>query len=238
MLVFHNDRASAFIRQIMHAYDEQTHLYAHTHHERDDAPQRRFIPDGVRQGSLHHRRYLFGTTLGDSIEEIVTYCRRYERKHKRKFLPGYGPKILSLLAIHFYDFGVHATMFPGAFPVDRHIQRQLLGCGVVELSAEEEEVDAARAIAESIRPKLITLCEQQNVSVFNLAHAMWFLGNKLCYQCRSLMEQGRESKLAFCPMLTMCTGARETRTYQERGKWRVSTEPEPTDPSPQQDLFD
>lgn len=313
-LEFNTNRAIEFIRMILSAYRNSTHLYAHVHHTKGEAPQQKFIPKSVEVGSVPHALYLLGTTatdylsgsydvfatmeyiwvnhpelftedilkmsaydvsvalsqarapfavqsgarlygslqtvfryfdgdprkvfsLGDSIDEVYEYKKKFKRNHDPNFLLGYGPKLLSLLAIHYEGFGIIDKYFPGSFPVDRHIQRQLIATDVVKCSLLE--VDAAYVIAEFIRPRLIALCHEMDVSLWELSHAMWFLGNRICHQCHRLQKQNRVELLAYCPMTKICKGGIQTNSYQKRGKWNFTKVGESShEGSTQMSLFD
>ena len=169
------------------------------------------------------------TELGGSIDEIYKRITR----GKSKMLPGYGQKLLSLLALYFYEFGVHAEMFPGAYPADRHVQRQLIQSGVITIDATKGSVDAAHVIAEIIRTRLIPLLAELGVSVLEFSHAQWFLGNRLCRHCASWVAEKRTGKIDHaCPLWKdgalgggLCEGGRGTSDYHKVGRWKALSQP-------------
>jgi hypothetical protein len=164
--------------------------------------------------------------LGSSICEI----NLYQRRHKPKFLPGYAEKLLSLLAIYFYEFGIHDEMFPGAYPADRHVQRQLIQSGVVTFDDSETGVDAAHVIAELIRRELIPLIKKLGGTALEFSHAQWFLGNRLCRHCNNDIKRRNTVRIGyFCPLWVqgdlaggLCIGGRGTADYHRSGKWRTT----------------
>jgi hypothetical protein len=181
--------------------------------------------------------------LGRSIDEIEAY--RTERGKALgshgKFLPGYGTKLLSLLAVYFFEFGFHKEMFPGAYPVDRHVQRQLIQSGVVVFDDGSDSVDAARHVAEMVRGRLVPLLKDVQVPVLDFSHAQWFLGNRLCQGCHSAIAQNKTAQLErFCPLWQygmyhgMCKGGISTESYQKIGRWQNAPSRKENVENPQQ----
>lgn len=158
-------------------------------------------------------------TLGESIDEVNQARERLSKVYNTNFLAGLGPKLLSLLSLHYFDFGILNEHFPGSFPADRHIQRQVMQCGILEFR-DGDTHDAARVDAEIIRENIVGLCKEMNVSVFDLAHAMWINGNRLCYQCHEMISSHRIEKLRYCALRGMCAGGVQTRSYQLEGVWK------------------
>ncbi len=160
-------------------------------------------------------------TLGTTIGEIDAYRKAWQddNRKKRYFLPGYGPKLLSLLALYFYDFGAHTKVFPGAFPVDRHFQRLLLQSRALV----PEGITSASTVAEFVRSRIVHLLKEMHVHAFVFAHAMWLLGSNLCASCQRTSET--PPLMDPCPIRVgtgfggTCTGGLSTGEYRTEGRW-------------------
>lgn len=169
------------------------------------------------------------TEFGENIDELYQRVNR----SSSKVLPGYGKKLFSLLALYFYEFGVHTEMFSGAYPADRHVQRQLIQSGVITIGSGKGSVDAAHVIAEIIRVKLIPLLAEMEVSVLEFCHAQWFLGNRLCRHCASWVAEKKTGKIDHaCPLWKegrlgggLCEGGRGTSGYHKTGRWKALSVP-------------
>jgi hypothetical protein len=144
-----------------------------------------------------------------NIDAILKWCEARKRETGRDPLPGYGPKLLSLLAIFLEELGL-LPQVEGAFPVDVHIQRIFISTGAIKgrgaISSDE--------LAEKIRRPLYSLCVKNGWSPLRASHALWFQGNKNCSSCskRKDIEQR-------CPLYSKCGGAIESRSYFLEGKW-------------------
>jgi hypothetical protein len=171
-------------------------------------------------------------SLGTTIGEIDKYRRKWREPSgkRRYFLPGYGPKLLSLLALYLYDFEVHEEVFPGAFPADRHLQRLLLQSGVLDT----EGTNSASAIAEFLRPRVATALKEMGVPVFACSHAMWLLGSNVCASCTrtSATTHGGDA----CPIRVgngcggTCVGGLSTGAYHTKARWGGGEEERKGDP--------
>ena len=148
-----------------------------------------------------------------SIEAILRWVDEEKKKAKRDPLSGFGPKLLSLLAMFYEELRVLPHV-KGAFPVDIHIQRLCIATGIVRGSGV---VDAA-GLAEFLRPRLCDVCYENGWSPLDLAQDGWFLGNRRCQRC-SKVKDIRHS----CPLVDICEGAISSQTYGKLGKWNFSS---------------
>lgn len=140
---------------------------------------------------------------GNSIDDVV-------RLKKRTWdLPGFGSKILSLLAIFYAENDMIETP-PDAFPVDVHVQRFALSTGILTLKQPERNT----TLEGILRPLLSEVCRIRGWTAVDLSHAIWFLGNKLCTACSKSVQ----SEL-YCPVLQDCDGPFSTKDYFKKGLW-------------------
>ena len=140
---------------------------------------------------------------GRTIDNIV------DMKKRGIILSGFGPKILSLLAIFYAELDMIALP-RDAFPVDVHVQRFALSTGIAKIKKTTQNVHLERAL----RPFLAHLCFDHGWSVVEVSHAIWLLGNRLCTGC------SRHSMASsFCPAYSVCQGPYETRSYFKKGRW-------------------
>jgi endonuclease III len=140
---------------------------------------------------------------GRSIDDIV------RMKNAKWKLSGFGPKILSLLAVFYAELEM-ITMPTDAFPVDVHVQRFALSTGILKIEKKTSNTHLERIL----RPLLANICHERGWSVVEVSHAIWFLGNRLCTGCaRSSLAE------VFCPSRSFCGGPFETKEYFTRGAW-------------------
>lgn len=142
-----------------------------------------------------------------SIDEVY---QSIQGEGGKKLLSGYGPKLLSLLAL-FYEELELIPCLEGVFPVDVHVQRINITLGVVKGSGI---VDAARTLAEGLRVALWKACHEGNMNPFDSAHAYWFLGSRACTQCHRV-----SSIRQICPIADECEGSISTALYHKKGMW-------------------
>lgn len=281
-VVVDKERARHALRPLYRAFMEREMLFAHVTREAD-APQQRFFPDGVAQGSIEHRRWLFFATMTDrrQISERVyeSHARLWTKEPRlyseealdmpqevirgllrgenvgapaqsaaywprsaktlfnsfdgdplemyRKFgsvdavllfkkkggdLPGFGPKILSLLALFLEEIGL-MTMPRDAFPVDVHAQRFAISTGIAHSSSSVTNEQMEKVL----RPLLCEICAEERWRPLELSHAVWFLGNRCCNGCydNAAME-------FLCPAYAECGGSISTLSYMRRGIWNMT----------------
>lgn len=124
-------------------------------------------------------------------------------------LLGFGPKLLSLLAIFYQEIGLIALP-EDAFPVDVHGQRFALSTGILAC----QQPIRSELIERKLRYLYAKICREQGWSVVEMSHAIWFLGNQLCTNCPkdSVAEN-------YCPVYKNCGGAVKSRGYFTRGIW-------------------
>lgn len=143
-----------------------------------------------------------------SINDILAF----KSNGKGNILPGFGPKILSLLSLFYEELGL-MSMPPDAFPVDVHVQRFAISTGIVtaKTSVTNEEVES------ELRPLLCEICKEERWEPLELSHALWFLGNRCCSGCYRNAAAER-----LCPSYGMCGGSISTLSYFRRGFWDMT----------------
>ena len=176
------------------------------------------LPEKTAQNWLAIAGTFFGTFDGNpaamyaeaSVDAILAMKRASHTRDTWR-LPGFGPKILSLLALFYAELGVIA-MPPDAFPVDVHVQRLAISTDII--SGEGLFLD--ETIERMLRPLLCRMVSEKGWSAIDLSHAIWFLGNRLCTRCPRT-----KSAPLLCPVYDTCGGAISTGPYG-RGKWDLS----------------
>lgn len=162
-------------------------------------------------------RTLFDVYGGDPLkifsEGTISGIIKTKRESKGNLLQGYGPKLLSLLALFYEELGLIKSI-SDAFPCDLHVQNQCISLGLVK--AESNTVDAYK-LADFLRINLSNLCNKNGVSALDLSHAMWFLGNRVCIDC----NRRRRISERLCPIMDCCGGRMPTQLYRRRGKWNT-----------------
>lgn len=146
------------------------------------------------------RRLFEGRTVDDIMEL---------KKKKKWNIPGFGPKIVSLLAMFYVEAGMIEQSFD-AFPVDVHVQRISLSTGIVKIKKDTGNVNMELAL----RPLLTSICHERGWNIVDASHALWLLGNSLCSNC----SRTSASKL-YCPAYDLCGGPFESKRYFTEGKW-------------------
>jgi endonuclease III len=148
----------------------------------------------------------------ESVDAFIAKKRSMRKKLGYGALAGIGPKIFSLMALFFEELGLLDEV-PGAFPVDLHVQRICISTGIVQSTGRVH----ATYLAEFLRPRLYALCNKLGIRPFDLAHALWFLGNRVCTRCRDV-----EGLASVCPAMTQCDGAIPSHLYGNKGLWDFS----------------
>ena len=143
-----------------------------------------------------------------SVEDILLF------KKGGGDLPGFGPKILSLLSLFYEELGL-LTMPPDAFPVDVHVQRFVISTKIVTANAPATNEQVERVL----RPLLCEVCVEEGWKPLELSHALWFLGNRCCNGCYN-----NAATEFLCPAYAKCGGSISTLPYSRRGIWEI-TEP-------------
>lgn len=125
-------------------------------------------------------------------------------------LPGFGPKILSLLALFLEELGLMEAP-PDAFPVDVHGQRFALSTNIARACSSVVTNEHMESV---LRPLFCEICAEEGWKTLELAHAIWFLGNQCCNGCY------RNAAMEFiCPAYAECDGSISTLSYMRRGFW-------------------
>ncbi len=156
---------------------------------------------------------LFGEFGGDPLhlywEGSIDALLRFKRSRKMDPLPGFGPKILSLLSLFFEELGL-MKMPPDAFPVDVHVQRFAISTGIIRCTGNvvNEHVE------QVLRKLLCGFCLEEGWSPLELSHAIWFLGNRLCSGCYR-----NKTVPMLCPVHGQCGGSISTLKYFKKGLW-------------------
>jgi len=158
---------------------------------------------------------LFDTLEGNPINLFITrdinttLARREGKSTKDTWrLPGFGPKILSLLALFYVELGKMATP-RNTFPVDLHVQRFALSTGIVSGTG----VYRTELIEKVLRPLLYEIAQENHWKIVDLSHAIWLLGNRVCTSCYK-----NHAVPLLCPAYTFCGGAISSRRYNQ-GDW-------------------
>lgn len=156
---------------------------------------------------------LFGEFGGDPLrlyhESSIDALLRFKRSRKMDPLPGFGPKILSLLSLFYEELGL-MEMPTDAFPVDVHVQRFAISTGIIRCTGKVVNEHAEQVL----RKLLCELCLEEGWSALELSHAIWFLGNRLCSGCYR-----NKAVPVLCPVYDQCDGSISTLTYFKKGFW-------------------
>ncbi len=141
----------------------------------------------------------------NSVDRILDFKNNGEGN----LLPGFGPKILSLLSLFYEELGLMKTP-PDAFPVDVHIQRFGISTGFVVAKAPtiNEEVE------RELRPLFCEICAEEGWSKIKLSYALWALGNFACTCCYR-----RKGMAYLCPAYDDCGGPIPSSSYSRKGFW-------------------
>lgn len=128
-------------------------------------------------------------------------------------IPGFGPKILSLLALFYAELGL-IRMPADAIPVDVHLQRIAEALGVIRYVGEGKPTN--ELFEDALRLLFCEICSENNWSTENMSHALWFNGKYLCTNCST-----NKAVEEFCPMYTACGGTLATVEYFRKGHWNT-----------------
>lgn len=174
-----------------------------------------------------------------SIDAFLKAKMRFERTNGYEGLPGFGPKISSLFAMFLEEEGL--VKIGDAFPVDVWVQQIFIATRIITL----HENTPADVLENDIRLFLCELCARRGWERVDLAHALWFLGNRGCRVCHN----SHDMELA-CSMWHDCGGKVASDSYRLKGLWTPDAvryrkggsrvfrlEPIPSD-SPQKPLFE
>ena len=175
---------------------------------------------------------------GGSIDSVLEFKAKFKKEEGYEPLPGYGAKISSLFAMFLEEYGL--LKIDDALPVDLHVQRIFISTGIITL----QESVVNEYLENAIRLFLCELCARKGWSRVELAHALWFLGNKGCTTC----YRNADRELT-CALYGNCQGRASSVKYFGKGLWDPEMpshrkggsrmfllQPVPDD-SPQQPLF-
>ncbi len=146
--------------------------------------------------------FMYGNT---NIDDLL----RIKRIRKMDPLPGFGPKILSLLSLFYEELGL-MEMPSDAFPVDVHVQRFAISTGIIQCAGRVLNEHAEQVL----RKLLCGLCFEEGWSSLELSHAIWFLGSRLCSSCYR-----NKAIPMLCPVHDQCGGSISTLKYFQKGIW-------------------
>lgn len=146
---------------------------------------------------------------GGTVEGVQAYKKRVEKETGFDPLPGYGPKITSLLLLFLAELGVY-EMPADAFPVDVHVQALFLQYGAMVTTRDIVNDEAENFL----RPFLCNIATKHNLCKVALAHAFWIKGAKLCTGCSK-----RKYVALLCSIEKGCTGRINTAKYFSHGIW-------------------
>jgi len=145
---------------------------------------------------------------GGSIDSVLKFKRMFMKENGYEPLPGYGAKISSLFAMYLEEYGL--LKIDDALPVDMHIQRIFVSTKIITL----REAVVNEVLENEIRLFLCDLCARKGWNRVDLAHALWFLGNKGCTTCY------RHSDMELsCVLYKHCEGRASSWKYFDKGLW-------------------
>lgn len=176
------------------------------------------MPNTSARSWLACARTLYAELKGDprllyrsgNIDTIVARKRSDKNRDGALDLPGYGPKLLSLLAVFFVEIGALQEVPRNTFPIDLHVQRLALSTGIVTGRGSAENA----ALESRLRPLFYRIAREEGMPILELSHALWLLGNRVCNRCSY-----RRDAAHVCPSYELCGGAPPTRSYFKKGRW-------------------
>lgn len=131
------------------------------------------------------------------------------RKNDYMHLPGFGPKILSLLSMFYAELDLMELPLD-AFPVDVHVQRIAISTGILDSRDRYISNETAEMI---LRFLICRIAIDNDWSRIELSNALWLLGNQGCHDCYRCKTMSY-----FCPVYNECRGAISSGPYY-KGKW-------------------
>ena len=146
---------------------------------------------------------------GGTVEGVQAYKRKVEKETGFDPLPGYGPKITSLLLLFLAELGAY-EMPVDAFPVDVHVQALFLQYGAMVTTRDIVNDEAENFL----RPFLCEMSAKHNMCKVALSHAFWIKGAKLCTGCSR-----RKYVSLLCSIEKNCLGRINTAKYFSHGIW-------------------
>ncbi len=149
---------------------------------------------------IHLDTYFEGNPLKiyegfQTIEQILKNIDRIEKQSKIKIiLPGAKAKILTLLAMFFYELGFHPD-FQDLVPVDSWVQVISVSTGALT----GEGKIRFTPLEKMIRPEMARVSNLFR-EIEGVQNATWILGNNLCANC------ARKCMRDVCPIFEECFG--------------------------------
>lgn len=145
---------------------------------------------------------------GGSIDSVLEFKNRFRREHGYEGIPGFGPKISSLFAVFLEEAGL--VQVDDALPVDVWVQQIFIATGIITLLGEARN----ETLENEIRLFLCDLCARRSWNRIELAHALWFLGNRGCKECHRFPDME-----VACVLWCNCRGKAASDSYRLRGLW-------------------
>lgn len=140
------------------------------------------------------------------IDDVLAY--KYAKKGADP-IPGFGPKILSLLSLYFAELDL-MPMPEDAFPVDMHVQRFCISTGIVTGTGTIVNEQLERIL----RPSLCQVTKRLALPRIEASHDTWFLGHYACTGCWK-----KSGIPEICPAYSACGGAIDSKSYYKKGVW-------------------
>lgn len=224
LLTYHSQSEQGFL-QVKRVYEKQPEMFHPSIVLRERESVCRVLTEvGFIYPNEGGRRWhlsaeaLFRYYAGDPLKifqqskSIDGLLEKVKHRKGRNLFVGLGPKLFSLLALFYEELGV-INHIRGAFPVDIHVQAECIGLHLVDIG---KRIVSTTPIAEFLRPRIWEVCRREGMSALDLSHAMWFLGNRVCYPlCHKKPAQAE----VLCPVWEHCDGRISTKLYSTRGKW-------------------
>ncbi|MCF7843655.1 hypothetical protein K9M47_02020 [Candidatus Gracilibacteria bacterium] len=146
---------------------------------------------------------------GGTVEGVQEYKKRVEKETGFDPLPGYGPKITSLLLLFLAELNAY-EMPADAFPVDVHVQAIFLQYGAMTTVRDIVNDEAENFL----RLFLCRMSVKYSLCKVALSHAFWIKGARLCTGCSK-----RKYVALLCSIEGECSGRINTAKYFSEGIW-------------------
>lgn len=177
------------------------------------------IPGDTSRDWPYQARTLFKSFGGDPIK-LLEYCggtvagvlafkENWKKENGAPTLPGFGPKITSLLYLFYEELGKF-PMPEDAFAVDLHVQRFFLQTKAIVLKGTTH----SSMMEKVLRPYLCGFSFRFDKSKVDVAHGLWQNGSKMCDVCTN--TKGSD---VLCPVEKECKGSVHTESYNTQRMW-------------------
>lgn len=163
-------------------------------------------------------RTFYSTFHGDPVEMFRRFATisdilaaKNSKNGDHLDIPGFGPKILSLLALFYAELGL-IEMPADAIPIDVHLQRISEALGVIRFIGTGAPTN--EMFEDALRLLFCEICHENDWSAMDMSHALWFNGKHLCTNCSA-----NKAVELYCPMYSVCEGTLITKSYFLKGRW-------------------